>query len=329
MVALRRLVNRESVVLEILSTVLPVFIVLGTGYCAVRFGYLKDDIADALNAFAVKLAVPVLLFRAMLKLDLGTAFHPQMIVAFYAGAFSCFVLGIILARIVWKRRPGEAVSVGFTAMFSNTVLLGLPIVDRAYGEASLTPAFGIISLHAPIIYIVGMITMELSRRDGRPLTETLGAAGRSILANALMIGILTGIVCNFAGITLPEPAMAAVDMFASAAIPAAVIGIGAALTRYHLRAELSESIMVSALQLLVHPAIAFALSFWVFDLDASYVRAAVILAAMPPGMNVYIFAVMYDRAVGLAASAILIATALSVGSISIWIAVLKIAVGGP
>jgi predicted permease len=144
-----------------------------------------------------------------------------------------------------------------------------------------------------------------------------------------MIGILTGIFCNFAGITLPEPAMAAVDMFASAAIPAAVIGIGAALTRYHLRAELSETLMVSALQLFVHPAIAFLLGYWVFDLDPPYVRAAVMLAAMPPGMNVYIFAVMYDRAVGLAASSILIATALSVASISIWIAILNIAVGSP
>ncbi|MGI9400345.1 MAG: AEC family transporter [Rhizobiaceae bacterium] len=315
--------------IEIFSAVLPVFILIGVAYLAVRLGYLKPIIADALNAFAIKLAVPILLFRAMLTLDFSAAFYPPMIIAFFVGTFSCFILGIVLSRTVWNRRPGEAVAVGFMAMFSNTVMLGLPIIDRAYGENTLTPAFGIVSMHAPLLYVVGMITMEMSRRDGRPLGETLVSAGRSIITNALMIGIAIGIAFNFSSITLPEPIMAAVDMFAAAAIPAALIGTGAALTRYGLLNDLSESLTVSALQLIIHPAIAFVLAHFVFGLDPVYVRAAVILAAMPPGMNVYIFAVIYNRAVALAASTMLIATLLSIVSISIWIATLNTVLGTP
>ncbi len=315
--------------IAIISAVLPVFILIGIAYAAVRFGYLKPSIADALNAFAIKLAVPILLFRAMLDLDFSAAFYPPMIIAFFFGTFSSFILGIIISRTVWKRRPGEAVAVGFMAMFSNTVMLGLPIIDRAFGEATLTPAFGIISMHAPLLYVVGMITMEMSRRDGRPLGETLISAGRSIITNTLMIGIVAGIIVNFSGFTVPEPVMAAVDMFAAAAIPAALVGTGAALTRYGLLNDLSESLTVSALQLIIHPAIAFVLAHWVFGLDPVYVRAAVILAAMPPGMNVYIFAVIYNRAVALAASTMLIATMLSVATISVWIAILNASLGSP
>lgn len=315
--------------INIVSAVLPVFILIGIAYAAVKFGYLKDSIADALNAFAIKLAVPVLLFRAMLELDFSAAFYPPMMIAFYTGTFSSFLLGIIISRVVWNRRPGESVAVGFMAMFSNTVMLGLPIIDRAYGEVTLTPAFGIVAVHAPLLYIVGMITMEMSRRDGRPLGETLVAAGRSIITNALMIGIAAGIAFNFSGIVIPEPITAAVDMFAASAIPAALIGTGAALTRYGLLNDLSESLTVSALQLIVYPTIAFTLSYWVFGLDPIYVRAAVILAAMPPGMNIYIFAVIYNRGVALAASTMLIATALSIVSISIWIAILNWSIGSP
>jgi predicted permease len=53
-------------------------------------------------------------------------------------------------------------------------------------------------------------------------------------------------------------------------------------------------------------------------------RTAVLLAAMPPGMNIYVFAVMYQRAQALAASAILMATAASVVTISLWLAALRI-----
>lgn len=310
--------------IDILLTILPVFLVLGAGYASVRFGYLDASIADALNAFAVRLAVPLLLFAAMLRLDFGAAFHPPMLVGFYAGAFTCFVLAIALARLVWHRRPGEAVSVGFSATFSNTLLLGLPIIKQAYGEAAASPAFAIISLHAPLIYSVGIVTMELSRRDGRPLAETLLVALKSVLGNSLMIGILGGIAFNLAGIGLPDAVMAGIDLLAAAAIPAALVGIGASLTQYKLTAGMAESLAVSALALLLHPLIALMLTHYVFALPLEFVRTAVVLAAMPPGVNIYIFATMYDRGVQLAASLLLLSTALSVITISGWLYVVSV-----
>jgi hypothetical protein len=314
--------------LTILVTVAPVFLLIATGWGAVRSGYLPASIADALNGFAVKLAVPVLLFRALERLDFHGAFSVPMLVSFYIGAFVCFAVGILLARQVFGRRPGEAVAVGFSATFSNSVLLGVAIVERSFGTAPLTPAFGIIAFHAPVLYAVGIVTMELMRRDGRKLSETFAVAGRSIVVNPLMIGILAGAALNLSGFSLPEPVMAAVDMIASAAIPVALVGIGAAMTRYRMRADLAESGMVAALSLLLHPLIAFTLSHFVFDLPPDMVRAATLLAAMPPGMNIYVFAVMYDRAVSLAASAFLLATTLAVATVSVWLYVLHHMVPG-
>jgi predicted permease len=310
--------------LEILFTVLPVFAVLAAGYVTVRSGYLPVTVADALNAFTVRLAVPVLLMRAMYRLDLSAAFYPPMLISFYAGAILCFVTAILLARMLWKRRPGEAVAVGFSATFSNTVLLGLPIVERAFGHEALTPAYGIVALHAPTLYAIGMLTMEVARRDGRPISEAIVTALRSIVANPLMIGILTGAALNLTDIELGEPLLAAVNLISEAAIPAALVGIGASLTQYRLRAEWGEAAMVSAITLMLHPAIALAVAYFAFALPPEQMRTAVLLAAMPPGMNIYVFAVMYQRAQALAASAILMATAASVVTISLWLAVLRI-----
>ena len=309
--------------LAIVVTVAPIFLLIAAGYAAVRFGYLPGTVADALNSFAVKIAVPVLLFRALERLDMAAAFSLPLIVSFYAGAFTCFAIGIVLARKLFKRRPGEAVAVGFAATFSNSVLLGLAIIERSHGTGPLTPAFGIIALHSPMIYAVGITTMELMRRDGRTLAKTFAVAGRAMVANPLMIGILLGAIVNLTGHWLPEPVMAGVDMVATAAIPVALVGVGAAMTRYQMTAQLPEAGTVAALSLILHPTIAFTLSHYVFRLPPDAVRAAVMLAAMPPGMNIYLFAVMYDRAVNLAASAFLLATMLSVVTASFWIYVLN------
>lgn len=308
--------------LDVLIIVLPVFIIVAAGYGANRFKLFADSAVDGLMAFTAKFAIPCLLFNAMYGLDLSGAFDPNLLISFYSGALICFFAGIFLSRRIWKRRPGESVAVGFNALFSNSVLLGIAITARAYGEEALDPVFAIIALHAPFCYAVGITVMEFSRRDGAGMATTMGKVAKSVGSNALALGLGAGLLMNFLDVTLPGFAVDSLDMMARAALPAALFALGGALTRYSLKAELGEASMVAFLSLIAHPAIAYGLSRFVFDLPEDFVRAATLIAAMPTGMNGYIFASTYGRAVGTSASAILLATLLGVGTISIWLMIL-------
>ncbi|MEM7215916.1 MAG: AEC family transporter [Pseudomonadota bacterium] len=309
--------------LSVFITILPVFLILGSGYLIGRFKYLPDSVADGLNAYALKAGVPVLLFMAMYKLDFSKAFHLEMLASFYAGAFVCFYAGIVLSRLFWKRRPGASVAVGFCAVFSNTLLIGFPIAHLVFGEVILAPVFGIIALHASVLYTVGMTTMEFARQDGRGVVDTLRASFSSVIANPLMLGIVAGLIFNLVGIDLFEPVERALDMVRLTAIPVSLVGIGIALNRYSISSEFTETLMVCALALFVHPAVAFVLAHHVFGLDPLFVQAAVVLAAMPPGMNVYIFASLYDRALNLSASVLVIGNILAVITIPLWLLLLQ------
>lgn len=302
--------------------VLPVFLVMAAGYAATRSGVFSSSAVDGLMVFTQNFAIPCLLFRALVDLDLGAVFDPRLLASFYVGAVTCFVLGILGARLAFGRRPGEAVAIGFGALFSNSVLLGLPIMERAYGADSLSPTFAIISIHAPFCYLVGIATMEFARADGRGLADTLRAVGRAMFRNALMIGLMLGFVVNLGGIPLPGPLRDALDMMANAALPGALFGLGGILTRYAIRASLAEAGMIAALSLILHPGIAYALSAGVFGLPEGFVRSAVVTAAMAPGVNTYVFASLYGRGQAQAASTILLATGLSVLTVSAWLAIL-------
>ena len=96
-------------------------------------------------------------------------------------------------------------------------------------------------------------------------------------------------------------------------------------SRYSLREGLGPAAMIAGLGLLIHPAVAFGLSAGLFDLPDGMVRSATLTGAMPPGVNAYVFAAMYARAVGEAASSVLLATALSVATVSVWLAALHAA----
>jgi len=308
--------------LDVLLIVLPVFIIVAAGYAANRAKLFPDSGVDGLMAFTAKFAVPCLLFNAMYGLDLGGAFDPKLLISFYAAALTCFIVGIVLSRRIWKRRPGESVSVGFNALFSNSVLLGIPIMTRAYGEEALDPMFAIIAMHAPFCYTVGITAMEFSRRDGAGVFMTVKRIVKSVGSNALALGLAAGLSLNLLDVSLPDFLLDSVDMMARAALPAALFGLGGALTRYSLKAELGEASTIATLSIVAHPALAFALSRYVFDLPEELVRAATLTAAMPTGMNGYIFASLYGRAIGTAASTILIGTAASVATISAWLIIL-------
>lgn len=307
---------------QLLTVVVPVFLVIGAGFLAVRAGVFAASGVDGLMAFTQNFAIPCLLFRALIELDLEAVFDPGLLVSFYSGAVVAFALGILGARRLFHRRPGEAVAVGFGALFSNSVLLGLPIMERAYGVGSLAPNFAIISIHAPFCYLLGITAMELARADGRGAVETVRAVGRAMFRNALMIGLALGFAVNLGGIDLPGPVRAAVDMMADAALPAALFGLGGVLTRYALRASLGEAGMIAALSLVLHPAIAYGLATQVFALSPEFVRGAVVTAAMAPGVNTYVFASLYARGQAQASSVVLLGTAVSVVTVSAWLALL-------
>jgi malonate transporter and related proteins len=308
-------------ILAVSGIVLPVFLLIGAGYAATRFGLIRQSAVDGLMVYAMSFAVPVLLFRGVATLDLVTYFDWRLLVSFYAGAVLCFALGIAAARLVFRRRPGESVAIGFGALYSNSLLLGLPVIGRAFPEA-LPPTYAIISIHAAFCYLLGITVMEAVRADGRGLLGTLRAIAATLFRNPLMIGILLGFLANGADLDLPAPVWAAVDMMAGAALPVALFGLGGILTRYALRSGVGEAAVIAALALLLHPALALGLAHGVFALPDHFVRAAVVTAAMGPGVNAYVFAALYGRGQAQAASVVLLSTALAILTVPVWIVVL-------
>lgn len=305
------------------GVILPVFLIIGLGWLARWRGYFGDEAVDALMRYAQNIAAPILLGVSIYGMDLGTAFKPGLLLSFYIGAFSAFALGIVGARALG--RPGQdAVAIGFACLFSNSLLLGVAITERAYGTAGLAGNFAIISIHSPIMYTLGIVAMELTRSRGQnlPLHRLTRQIGRSILTQPLIIGILTGFAVNLSGLTLPGFAFDGLKMIAGTTIPTALFGLGGVLFRYRPEGDGLAIALVVAASLGVHPIIAWTLGTQVFALDAPALRSAVITAAMAPGVNAYLFAHMYGVAKRVAASAVLIATGLSIGTTWIWLQIL-------
>lgn len=305
----------------LLDVILPVFIVIGFGYVAVWSKLFSDTSVDALMKFTQNFAIPCLLFRAISTLDLEADFNAPLLISFYVGAVVGFTAGLLGARFLFGRPWEDSVAIGFACLFSNSVLLGLPITERAYGPEALAGNFAIVAIHAPFCYGLGVIAMELVRNRGGKLSALPARVLNAMFHNALVIGIALGFAVNLMGIPLHGTLQDAIDMMVRAAIPVALFGLGGVLFRYRPEGDMRTIFYVCCVSLVLHPTIVFALGH-VFALDRDALRSAVLTASMAPGINTYLFANLYGVAKRVAASSVLIATLGSILTIWIWLAIL-------
>lgn len=306
---------------EMLRIILPVFLVVGFGYVLAIRQYFTEIHVDAVMRFASHFAVPVMLFRAISILDLSANFDAGLLGSFYFGAVACFLVGLFGARFLFGRDWEDAVVIAFCCLFSNAILLGLPITERAFGAAALSGNFAIISLHALVSFGLGITVIEFVRarknKSGKILTPVL----IGVFKNALIVGITLGFAVNLTGMAVPAPIDEATEIIASAAIPVALFGMGGALSRYKPQGDARVIAFICLISLVLHPTLVWCAS-QVVNLDQSAMRSALITSSMAPGINGYMFASLYNKSRRVAASSVLVGTFTSLFTAWFWLGVL-------
>lgn len=305
----------------LVDVILPVFLVIGFGYIAVWRGLFSPEGVQGLMKFTQQFAIPCLLFRAIATLDLGQQFEPGLLISYYGGASAGFAAGLLGARYIFGRDWEDSVVIGFCCLFANSVLLGLPITERAFGRDALAANYMLIAFNAPFCYGLGVTAMEIARNRGAGGITMLKAILNAMFRNALVIAIALGFVVNLTGLPLPGALTDAIDMMIRAALPAALFGLGGVLVQYRPEGDMRVILYVVLVSLFLHPAITWGLgrSFAVPD---DMFRSAILTGAMAPGVNAYVFASLYGRAQRVAASSVLIATAACVLTAWFWLTLL-------
>ncbi len=305
-----------------LEIVLPIFALILCGYLVGRARFISPEGMKGLSAFVYYIAVPALLFRTMARNVWDQAPDPDILFAYFGGT------GLIYLATVWLGRPLFATSLQERAMtgmgttFGNTVLLGIPLVFTAFGEAGALPLTLIIAFHSTLLLSLVSIFVELGR-GGRagwralPVTVAKGLAG-----NPVILALLAGFLYSLTGWPLPGPFDSFTSLLSGAAAPCALIALGASMVGYRIGGDLKETLFVVAVKLILHPLVVALLAFYLFDLPPLWAAVAVVTAALPTGVNLFIFAQHYNIYLQRAPSIVLISTALSVISVSVLIALL-------
>ncbi|WP_321344246.1 AEC family transporter [Breoghania sp.] len=308
---------------DILTIVLPIFLLIAIGYAAALSGVLDASVGDALSKFVNTILIPVLLFRTLATASFDGASPWALWGAYFSAAGIVWAAATILSRKLLRREARYCVIAGIVSAFSNTALVGIPIISTSFSEVGLVPLFVIMSVHLPSMTIASTLLMERAAvADGTkaaaPLGKTLVIITRNLLTNPIVIGIICAVAWRLTGQPIPELPANVIKQLAGATIPVALFSLGMSLRRYGIRGNVAPAILVSILKVIVMPALVWTSTTYVFHLPPLWVQVATLTAACPTGVNGYLFAASFGTGHALSANTISLTTATSIVSIGFW-----------
>jgi malonate transporter len=303
--------------LSSLAIVLPVFGLIGVGYGARQINLVTDRAGDGLSEFVFTLAVPCLIFRTLVRAEIPAVQPWGYWISYFTGVAVVWAIATLVGQRFFKLGGTASVVAGFSAGQANTVLVGIPMILKAYGQEGAVPLFLLIAVHLPVTMTLATVLAE--GRATSPL-----AILRRLITHPIIIGILAGSAFRPVAAYVPAELWQVIDLIASAAIPCSLIGMGIALRRYGLEAGWELPLVISVLKLFIHPLVVFLLATLVFDMPRAWAGVAVLFAACPSGINAYLFAERYGEGVAVASSAVALSTVLALGTILVWLRVLGV-----
>ncbi|MEC5325711.1 AEC family transporter [Aurantimonas sp. A3-2-R12] len=316
---------------DILNIIVPIFGLIALGFLAARAKLLSDATGEALARFVFVVAVPVLLFRTLATSAFGDANPLFLWLTYFSAIAIVWTIGSVVVRRLTGADRRAGVIAGISSSFANTVFVAIPTIQRAYGDAGLEPLLLILAIHLPVMMIVATLIVEraalLDARDAGTMppqvstATTLKRVLKNLATNAIVVGILSGLVWRATGLPLEPHVDEITRLLGGTAGPLALFSLGMSLTRYGLRGDIASSAIVATLSLVVMPAIVFFLGTWL-ALPPLWLKGAVLTAAAPAGVNAYLFAAYFQSGEKLAATTILVSTVLSVVTLSVWLTVL-------
>ena len=330
---------------EILGVLVPFFAIVALGYGAARYRLIWQSGLNGLNAYLFNFALPVMLFRGVATRDLAELADVRLAFVYGLATITLFLgAAVAAARLFGLDRP-SAIFHGLGAVQSNNGFLALPLIPALFGDAAIAPLALTLLADMIALYPLCILLADLATRRPHVRISPLASMARFFYSNPFIPALLIGFVFAALQLRLPGPAQATIDLLAASAAPAALFALGASLSIYRgpspealsrginkgasppgsiasrRRGRTGQVALMNAVKLAVMPVLVWAVGTYVIPLSPLHLKVGVAVAALPTGVNLYLFSSRYVRDVGVFSAAILSSTVISVATLAfvVWL----------
>lgn len=301
---------------NVLDGIMPTFTIVLIGWLMAKLRLFRQIAVDGVAQYVFGVAVPLLLFRHTANATIPGDIPWGFLLSYYLGAFVAFAIGMLVAGAVFRNGLSHQGAFGGAASYSNTILLGVPVVLGVLGDDATIPLFMLIGVHGLVMVPLVVTVVGVGRRQGGTLASAARETAGELVHNPFIVALAAGALYALYAPPIPQPIDRVIATLAGTAGPCALFALGGVLAQYPVAGGLKEAFGASLVKLVIHPALVWVFATQVFDVRAAWVPVAVLLAAMPVGINIFVLAHRYGVASGGIGMSVVLSTALSLATLA-------------
>ena len=297
---------------DILNLALPYFGLIFIGFACGKAKGMPESGLSWMNFFLLYVSLPALLFGIMSKTPFAELNNPPFLVATTLGTVTAFFLAMLVGKLIGRLSLREATLAGLSGAYGNIGYMGPGLALALLGSKAAAPTALIFCCDSIFLFSIVPLLIELTDRDHPSLLHALGVVARQIVLNPLIMSTVLGALVAALHIEMPVALDRMIQFLQNAAAPTALFVLGATVALRPFKRVPWEVPGVIAIKLLIHPLVAFGLMLLFGPFAQPWAATAVLMAALPPALNVFVIARQNDTWIEQASVAVLIGTFASV-----------------
>lgn len=305
--------------MEVITTIIPIFVIILLGWIARRRGFIPADFLDPANRLVYCLSIPALIFGAIAKTSFQQKFDGKVVLLTLLAISVMYLSAFCIAKVSGMN-AGRTGAFILTSAHSNVGYIGLPIAYYYLSGDDFATA-GIICGFIMIVQnLLSVLFLQMRQLSWRNLSS-LKNVFKALATNPVAGSALAGMAVSILEIDLPEVVWRSVDILGGLAPPMALLLIGASLSLKMARNSLPATFGAIALKQLLLPAAAVLL-FILFHVKPTNYLPAVILLCSPAATIIYVMVKGMDYDVDFAVTQISLGTLLSAMTFILWLVII-------
>lgn len=303
-----------------LNATMPVFALMVLGFFLNRVGWLRDDLAGALNKFVFRLPLPVLVFSQLADADFRATWDARFVLFCFLSTLASILFVTLLSRFVKKREArGEFIQAAYR---SSAALLGIAYIQNIYGSAEMSALMILGSV--PLYNVCAVAVLVLTSPDARETRgkELVFHTAKGIVTNPIILGILFGFLWSIFRIPMPTILGKVVSNVAATATPLGLMAMGASIEVKKIRGQLLPSVAAAFLKLFGLAAIFLPIAVTLGFRNEKLIAILIMLGSATT-VSSFVMAKNMGHEGTLTSNTVVLTTVLSSFTLTFWVFVLR------
>ena len=300
----------------ILNLALPFFGMIGLGYFCGRLRGFPEAGLQWMNFFIVYIALPGLFFNLIAATPFAELHNWPYIFGTTISTYTVYAVSFAVGIAATKGNIKEASIQGVAGSYSNIGYMGPGLTLAALGPQSAVPTALIFVFDNAVLFAIVPFLMAIGGSDKMRVGETVWYVVKRIVTHPFNIATAAGVLAAYFQVQPPASVGKMLSFMQNAAAPCALFVMGVTVALRPIKRVGPEMPVLLFIKLIVHPLLVWCVLSLIGDFGREWTFTAVLMAALPPALNVFVMASQYQTYVERASSIILLGTIASVATVT-------------